>query len=88
VLCHKPFPVNYAVCPQCIRLFSSYEWLQSSITAGHRAPTVGTDANVLSPVCVVFTHKCVSISNKSGVFFLHMQCYIYKREVLAPTNRV
>ena len=66
---HKAFPVNYAVCPRCIRLFSLYECLQSSITAGHRAPTIGTDANALSQICVFFTHKCVSNSNKSWLFF-------------------
>jgi len=68
VLCHKAFPVNYEVCPKGIRLFSSYGCLQSSITAGHTATTVGTDANALCPVCVVFTHINVSVSETSPEF--------------------
>ena len=85
MLCHKAFPVNYAVCPERIRVFSSYECLQSSKTAGHTTPTVGTDANALSPVCVVFTHKCVSISNKSCVFCT-CRCIFTKEKFLHPQN--
>ena len=48
VLWSKAFHVFCAVGPQCIRRFSSCDFLQSSITTGYRANTVGIDAKCTS----------------------------------------
>jgi len=81
VASRNAFPVNYALYQQCAERFSLYECLQSSITAGHRATNVSTDASVLCPVYVVVTHILFTYIPTSPES-LHQQWQFYKREGL------